>query len=597
VAVPWKDGMEAIVPSVRSADTPAGVHALAPTVGMSIAMVVTAAIGVISILSNRAALETSRWVDHTHRLLQLAADTGAAVAEAEAQRRAHALTGDPDQLMAFDQEVARAAALAGQLRAESADNPGQQRRVAAFELALGQHVQLMRRASAEQAEGVSRQREIELTRRGVRGGAEVRDALAEFAPAERALLAVRLDAEVRRVRSNRVITVASAVAALILVGLAFALVRREMQRRNRVEAMLRGREEALDRTLAAIPDAILIVDRTGTITRVNDHAPVLFGYPRGELVGRPVEMLVPARQRAQHTADRAGYVAAPSPRRMGAGVLDLFAVHRNGDEIPVDISLSPLRTADGLFTITAVRDVSARLAEKDELRRMHSQAQIANRELEAFSYSVAHDLRTPLRSIDGFSQALLEDCGPQLGADGQDHLRRVRAAAQRMARLIDDLLGLSRVTRSEVQRSRVDLSALAHDIVERLREAALDRRVAVDIADGIVVDGDSRLLQVALQNLLENAWKFTAGRDDARITMTASRDDGQTVVHIADNGVGFDMSYIDKLFGVFQRLHAHAQFEGTGVGLATVQRIIQRHGGRIWAEGVVGGGATFHFAI
>jgi signal transduction histidine kinase len=226
-----------------------------------------------------------------------------------------------------------------------------------------------------------------------------------------------------------------------------------------------------------------------------------------------------------------------------------------------------------------------------------SQLEQANNELEAFSYSVSHDLRGPLRGIDGFSQALLEDYADRLDAKGQDCLRRVRAASHRMAQLIDDMLTLSRVSRGEVRRERVDLSALARNILAELKEADAQRRVEVCLAEGVTATGDARLLRVVLENLLRNAWKFTGKHDSARIEFGVSESDGKRVYFVRDDGAGFDMAYMDKLFGPFQRLHAGTEFEGTGIGLATVQRIIHRHGGSVWADAAVGKGATFQFTL
>jgi signal transduction histidine kinase len=220
-----------------------------------------------------------------------------------------------------------------------------------------------------------------------------------------------------------------------------------------------------------------------------------------------------------------------------------------------------------------------------------------NKELEAFSYSVSHDLRAPLRAIDGFSQALLEDYGEQLDASGQDHLRRVRTAAQRMSTLIDDLLNLSRLTRSEMRREKLDLSAVCKSIAEELQRGTPDRDVTFVIKDGLTVEGDSRLLRVAVENLLGNAWKYTSAHSRARIEFGFKQDNGRSAYFIRDDGAGFDPRYSDRLFGAFQRLHAISEFPGTGIGLATVQRIIRRHGGEIWAEGAVEKGATFYFTL
>jgi two-component system NtrC family sensor kinase len=220
-----------------------------------------------------------------------------------------------------------------------------------------------------------------------------------------------------------------------------------------------------------------------------------------------------------------------------------------------------------------------------------------NKELEAFSYSVSHDLRAPLRSIDGFSQALLDDHGETLDAQGQNYLRRVRAAAQRMGELIDDLLQLSQVGRAPLRRERVDLSALALTVADGLRRASARPETQVRVAEGLIVKGDTGLLRVVLENLMGNAWKFSAGTADPIIEVGAITNDATIIYFVRDNGAGFDMTYADRLFAPFHRLHSDAEFPGTGIGLATVQRIVGRHGGRVWAEGEVGKGASIFWTL
>jgi light-regulated signal transduction histidine kinase (bacteriophytochrome) len=220
-----------------------------------------------------------------------------------------------------------------------------------------------------------------------------------------------------------------------------------------------------------------------------------------------------------------------------------------------------------------------------------------NEELEAFSYSVSHDLRAPLRGIDGFSQALLEDYSDRLDETGQNYLRRIRAGAQRMAALIDDMLQLSRVNRAQIDRERVDVSGLAQAVAEELGRQNPGHEVAVHIQPELIANADRGLMRILLENLLGNAWKFTARAADARIEFRADITDTETVFLVKDNGAGFDMAHAGALFQPFQRLHSEADFPGTGIGLATVRRIVDRHGGRIWAEGTVGRGATVFFTV
>jgi light-regulated signal transduction histidine kinase (bacteriophytochrome) len=231
------------------------------------------------------------------------------------------------------------------------------------------------------------------------------------------------------------------------------------------------------------------------------------------------------------------------------------------------------------------------------LRLAKEAVDAANRELEAFAYSVSHDLRGPLRSIGGFSQVLLEDCFHQLGEEGKDSLHRIVSAVEKMGQLIDDLLKLSRVTRVDMRLGSVDLSRIVHMMTDGLKKSEPERAIEVVIEDGLLAQGDDQLLSVALGNLLDNAWKFTSRCQSPRIEFGATTQDGKPAYFIKDNGTGFDMAYAGKLFQPFQRLHSMREYPGTGIGLATVKRIIERHGGQVWIEAVPGEGATVYFAL
>jgi signal transduction histidine kinase len=267
-------------------------------------------------------------------------------------------------------------------------------------------------------------------------------------------------------------------------------------------------------------------------------------------------------------------------RVMGVLVLELPA-----PSIRVGELVARVRTAIGI----AFRVAESRHDTEELLRTTEA----ANRELEAFGYSVSHDLRRPLRAIDAFSRALAEDCAAQLPPEGHDHLRRITSGAQRMAELIDDLFALSKVTRGEFRREHVDLSAVATGILGEMARNEPDRRAEISVAPGVVAEADPKLMKIVLENLLGNAWKFTSKVEVAKIGFGVA--DG--VYFVRDNGAGFDMQYAKTLFAPFQRLHTDKEFAGTGIGLATVSRIIQRHGGRIWAEAAVGDGATFRFTL
>jgi light-regulated signal transduction histidine kinase (bacteriophytochrome) len=263
-----------------------------------------------------------------------------------------------------------------------------------------------------------------------------------------------------------------------------------------------------------------------------------------------------------------------------------------------------LSRAFDAMTYALVNDIAEREKAEEEVRGLNKdlehhirQLEESNRELDAFSYSVSHDLRSPLRSIDGFSRALVEDYSGKLDDEGRDYLERIRGATQRMAQLIDDLLKLSRVARMEAQRETVDLSAIAADISGRLRKNRPERQVRFIIADGLAASGDERLLTVALENLIANAWKFSEKNPEAVIEFGIAHVQGEPAFYVKDNGAGFDMAFAGKLFNPFQRLHHAAEFSGTGIGLATVKRIINRHGGRVWIESQMNTGTTVYFTL
>jgi PAS domain S-box-containing protein len=378
---------------------------------------------------------------------------------------------------------------------------------------------------------------------------------------------------------------------------------RDVTERKKAQGKFRG-------LLQSAPDSMVIINQNGEIVLANSQTERVFGYSRAELLNQSVEILIPTRFRQAHPGHRARFFGAPKNRPMDSG-LELYALRKDGTEFPAEISLSPLETAEGTLVSCAIRDITERKnaiealrrqaeeleRQRSELARSNVELASANKELEAFSYSVSHDLRAPLRGIDGFSMALLEDYTDKLDEAGKDYLQRVRAATQRMGVLIDDLLNLSRVTRAELHVEPVNLSELAGAITKELAGANPHRHAEFQIADRLEANGDSHFLRIALENLLGNAWKFSSKREFARIEFGKTDSNGAFAFFVRDNGAGFDSAYSRRLFGAFQRLHDHDEFPGTGIGLATVQRIIHRHGGRIWADGAVGCGATFYFTL
>jgi PAS domain S-box-containing protein len=365
-----------------------------------------------------------------------------------------------------------------------------------------------------------------------------------------------------------------------------------------------ARHEASFRLLFAHhPLPMWVYDRSSlAFLEVNQAAVACYGYSHDEFLRLSIIDIRPPADLPRLQEN----LAAQRPPRQESGPWKHRL--RDGSLIDVRIISHTLTFAGREAVLVVAENITERLRVEAQLAQLNAeleqrvaertaQLELANRELEAFSYSVSHDLRAPLRSILGFSKALMEDYGPALDGAGQQLLRRIQAAGQRMEQLIDGLLGLARLARGEPRREPVSLSELALAIGQELQQAHPERRVALTVQPHMLVESDPRLLQIALENLIGNAWKFTARRDCAQISFRAELRDGVPVYAVRDNGAGFDMAYADRLFGPFQRLHPEQEYPGTGIGLATVQRIVHRLGGRIWAEGAVDRGACFCFTL
>jgi PAS domain S-box-containing protein len=396
------------------------------------------------------------------------------------------------------------------------------------------------------------------------------------------------------------------LAAIAIVNASlFATAQQELAERVQAEEELRRQTTLFRNLFASSPEAIAVLDQDDRILEVNRSFETLFGYLETEAQGQHINDLVSPGQYLDDARDVSQAV-------IGNGqIVEKEAVRCTKDGRPVDVSLIgyPIVVDQRLIGAYAIyRDITERKQAEEEIRKLNAeleqrvlertlQLETTNKELEAFAYSISHDLRAPLRGIDGWSQALLEDYRDKLDEQGRQYIERVRSEAQRMGHLIEDMLRLSRLTRTEVIKEPVNLSALAQAIAERLQAAEPLRKVDFTIQPDLTAEGDAHLLEVMLTNLLGNAVKFTGKRVDAHIEFGGTELQGQRVFFVRDNGVGFDMAYAQKLFGAFQRMHKFSEFPGIGVGLATVQRIIQRHGGRVWAEAQVGRGATFYFTL
>ena len=344
-------------------------------------------------------------------------------------------------------------------------------------------------------------------------------------------------------------------------------------------------------------DAIVGKTIDGMITSWNPAAERMYGYRAEEILGQPMTILCPP--------DRVGEVKEILDQiARGERVVhhETIRQRKDGATVPMSVTVSAIRDDHG--TLVGASSIARDISEQQQaraavaLRRRAEDLEQANENLQAFTYSVAHDLRAPLRALNGFSVALVEDCADDLGEAGRGYAERIQAASAQMAALIDDLLLLARVTQAEMHLQTVDLGAMVAGIAAGLQRGSPDRHVRFTIQQPVPARADRSLIGTVLQNLVENAWKFTSGRHDAVIEFAAAPSgDGDVDCYVRDNGAGFDPAYADKLFLPFQRLHSAREFPGNGIGLASARQIVERHGGQVWAEGAVGEGATFYFTL
>jgi len=540
---------------------------------------------VLTYRSIDGAADTLERMDHTSKVLRLLDEVNAVYSRSASARRAYVVAGDASQLSDAPVQDARLASSIAAARQLVADNPEQVRRLDLLEQLYGRRIsELQASVERRRVEGSA----IE-SADGLALTARIRAAREEMVAEENRLLDERHARTERDVSRTKVADVVGTTASLAILVYVFGRLRR-------AERAQRNASRFLDSIVENIPNMIFVKEAAGLrFERFNRAGEELLGVERTDLLGKNDFDLFPREQaEAFQLRDRETLASRV--------VLDIpeEPIETKAGERWLHTKKVPVLDEAGVprYLLGISEDITERRGAAAALRAAKDAAEAANQELEAFSYSVAHDLRAPLRAIDGFGLALEEDAAGRLDAGSTDHLKRIRRSARHMGQLIDGLLGLSRVTRGDLTREKVDLTRIAQSSGARLREAQPQREVELVVEEGLLVEGDARLVTAALDNLLSNAWKFTGKRPQARIEVgRLEQEEEKPVFFVRDNGVGFDPNYAHKLFGAFQRLHGAAEFEGSGIGLATVQRIVRRHGGRIWADSELGRGATFYFTL
>ena len=415
------------------------------------------------------------------------------------------------------------------------------------------------------------------------------------------------------IRSLRPLLFQTALVGILgfLMGLAMFVVLRiyPLQALNHALETLTNEKKRAELILNSIDDGVITIDSRGTVLSFNPAAQKIFGYAVEQVVGHNLKMLMPEADRSAHHDYLHGYVTTGKAKILGTG-REVTALRNDGSMFQIEFRVSEFYLDEERRFLGSVRDITERLRVREEVTRLNAsleervqqrtaQLQAANEELQAFAYSVSHDLRTPLSSIAGFSGLIGRELAASAASERTRHyLDRIGAGVVHMSQLIDTLLSLAQISRTQLSLHSVDLSAMAQKVLSVYQELEPGRSVLLDIQPGLIVQGDPKLLHQVLENLFGNAWKFCSQGPQTRIAFRCERSlDGGAVYAVQDNGAGFDMAYSDKLFGAFQRLHAVEEFPGTGIGLATVQRIIGRHGGRVWAISSPGHGATFYFTL
>lgn len=559
-------------------------------IGMGLALALAAGAAALSFRNLAEDNDAARWVSHTHEVIERLETLRSEVLKAENARRGYILTGDKSFVGRLNSARGELLTTLGAVRALTADNAAAQKKIEDLQPLIQQRIELLDASLA-------RSRILQLDDAGRAGytlpGAEltarIMASIDALVGGEKALLKERDALERAANERTRLLVALSTVASLGLLLTVFWLLRREIRERGHAE-------EDLRRFFDVSADLLCVAGKDGYFKRLNPTWEKTLGIPLSELLSRPYLEFI-------HPEDvESTQVAAEKSSVSGVESFENRYRNRQGTYRWLNWNASPDLERGLIYA--AARDVTEAKSSRETLERLNAELEMrarqleeTNRELEAFTSSVAHDLRAPLRHVDGFSRILVEEHSDRLGPEGKQLVARVQRATQHMGELVDDLLNLSRVSRREVSPVVTDLNPLVEEVIAGLQTACQGRHVDFRVGTLPFAECDPGLMRQVFANLLGNAVKFTRPRNPAVIEVGQADCHGSRAIFVRDNGVGFSMKYADKLFGVFQRLHRPEDFEGTGVGLVTVQRIVNKHNGRIWAEAEVDRGAAFYFTL
>jgi PAS domain S-box-containing protein len=560
--------------------------------GCAASLLALASMGWLSYVTTAKLVATENWVAHTQEVIATLESGLAILTDAETQQRGYLLTGDKRFLEDSESSQAQITAWVNKIRRLTADNPQEQQRLNKLEPLITQRLFILnRRIKLRQEQGLQAAADAVTLRQGKELMDQAWQGISEMRDAENQLHRQRQATAQAGAKTSVTIIVAAGVVAGVVGVLAILVIRRDLRLRQRAQ-------EELDRFFTLSLDFLCIASSDGYFKRVSPAVTDILGWSVGEFLSRPFINFV-------HPDDRAATLREVEKQVVtGEKVLHFENRYQCKDGSWRVLSWRSTPQPGELMYATA-RDVTEFKQHEERIQKLNEDLQLragqleaANKELEAFSYSVSHDLRAPVRHIDGFVKLLDKQAGEKLDAPAQRYLKIIADAARQMGVLIDDLLVFSRMGRTELRHSKVSLDALVHEAVDALQLETQGRRIDWKIGTLPEVAADPAMLRQVWLNLISNAIKYSQPRHPAEIEINCvPSDNGEHVFFVRDNGVGFDMKYADKLFGIFQRLHRADEFEGTGIGLANVRRIISRHGGRTWADGKIDGGATFFFSL
>ena len=561
-------------------------------VGFVASVVALGLIGWLAYRTTNRFITTDRMVAHSHEVIATLESGRAMLADTEARQRAFLLTGDDQFLKDSQAAQAQISEWIGKIRTLTADNPEQQRRLVGLASVIAQRMAVLRsRIKLRQEGGVQAvSGDVATLRQGEELMDQVWQDIAQMRDSENRLLSERREMARASAQTSLMIILAGSALACAVGLAAILLIRRDLRLRKQVE-------EERDRFFDLSRDVICIAAFDGYFKTLNPAWERTLGFSREELMAKPFLEFV-------HPDDVRASQVEVEKLAGGMETVNFENRFRCRDGSWRWFAWNARAAVPQLLIYAAGRDITEQKRAQAQITRLHAdlqnratQLEVANKELEAFSYSVSHDLRAPLRHIDGFVKLLNKQAGEKLDERGCRYLDIIGDSARQMGALIDDLLIFSRMSRTELQHSRVSLDALVHEAIHGLQSETNNRPIRWKIAPLPEVEADPAMLRQVWVNLIANAIKYSRPRNPAEIEIGCNSDNGELVFFVRDNGVGFDMQYAHKLFGVFQRLHRAEEFEGTGIGLANVRRIVHRHGGRTWAEGRIDRGATFFFSL